>query len=62
MSEPKDHVLPRYRHYEDGDMIQFGPNCLISVEKVRKLADDGGIVAREFYRWIDDLRKYWEAR
>ena len=57
-----ERIFPRYRPKEDGDMIQFGPNCLISVDKVRQIADGGGIVTMQFSRWIEDLRDFWEAQ
>jgi hypothetical protein len=46
-----------YRPAEDGDMIQFGPNCALSLEKVRGLVRESGPIVRgNFEKWLDDLK------
>lgn len=46
-----------YRPAEDGDMIQFGPNCALSLEKVRGVVSEcGPIVRNNFEKWLDSLK------
>jgi len=46
-----------YRVAEDGDMIQFGPNCALSLEKVLGIVKESGpIVRNAFGKWLDDLK------
>lgn len=46
-----------YHPAEDGDMIQFGPNCALSLEKVRGMVSESGpIVRKAFEAWLDSLK------
>lgn len=46
-----------YRIADDGDMLQFGPNCALSLEKVRGLVGESGpIVRKAFETWLLDLK------
>ena len=46
-----------YRPAEDGDMIQFGPNCALSIDKVAGLVGESGpIVKKAFCKWLDDFK------
>ena len=53
MTKIADHAVV-YRPGDDGDMIQFGPFCALSLEKVREMVSDSGpIVRRNFEAWLD---------
>lgn len=46
-----------YRPAEDGDMIQFGPNCALSLDKVRGMVSESGpIVRKAFEAWLNSLK------